>query len=70
MKKYKVWINMCDMGIYEGIDEEDALERYARDAGYGSWKEAAEGDLKQVRENDGVRLFEWTVVEDCARGHR
>lgn len=63
MKKYKIWINMFDMGVYEGADEKDALNRYARDAGYKDWKEIAEGDLRQVREKDGVKVFEWTVED-------
>lgn len=62
MKKFTIWVNQFDMGTFEGVDEENALDQYARDAGYGSWKEIEEPE-------DEVDVFEWTA-EDYARGHR
>lgn len=39
---YRIILNGYDQGIYYGIDEGDALNRLARDAGYKNWKESCE----------------------------
>jgi hypothetical protein len=62
MKKFTIWVNQFDMGSFEGVDEKNALDQYARDAGYRDWAEIQ--DAKDV-----VDIFEWTA-EDYARGHR
>ena len=36
MKQYKVFANGYKMGIFEGTDEDAALEAYAQKAGYAS----------------------------------
>ena len=51
MKKFRVWINQYDMGTFEGIDEANALDQYARDAGYQDWKSIEEP-------SDEVEVFE------------
>lgn len=51
MKRYTIWINQYDMGIFEGVDEANALDQYARDAGYENWKSIEEPD-------DEVQVFE------------
>lgn len=48
MKKYKVRVNGFDMGIYEGANATEALDRYARDAGYKDWKEIEEDAIVAV----------------------
>lgn len=62
MKKFTIWVNQFDMGSFEGTDEANALDQYARDAGYRNWAEIED-------EDDEVEIFEWTA-EDYARGHR
>jgi len=34
---YTITANGTDMGVYWGADEEDALDAYARDAGYDDY---------------------------------
>jgi hypothetical protein len=58
MKKFTIWVNQFDMGSFEGVDEKNALDQYARDAGYKNWKEIE--DAKDV-----VDISEWTA-EDYA----
>ena len=36
MKKFKVYANGFNMGIFEGENEDAALEAYAQEAGYQS----------------------------------
>lgn len=36
MKKFKIFANGYKMGIFEGEDEDTALEAYAQEAGYQS----------------------------------
>lgn len=62
MKKFEIWVNQFNMGTFEGINEANALDQYARDAGYRNWAEIED-------EDDEVEIFEWTA-EDYARGHR
>ena len=62
MKKFDIWVNQYNMGTFEGVDEENALDQYARDAGYRDWTEIQEDE-------DEVQVFEWTAG-DYARGHR
>ena len=61
MKKYTIWINQYDMGVFEGVDEANALDQYARDAGYKNWSE--------IEEDDEVEVLEW-AAKDYAKGHR
>lgn len=51
MKNFRIWINQYDMGVYQGINEANALDQYARDAGFESWAETVEDD-------DEVTVFE------------
>lgn len=62
MKKFDIWVNQYNMGTFEGTDEANALDQYARDAGYADWKSIEEPA-------DEVQIFEWTA-EDYERGHR
>lgn len=62
MKKFTIWINQFNMGAFEGVDEANALDQFARDAGFENWAETEDAD-------DEVEIFEWTA-EDYARGHR
>lgn len=62
MKKFTIWINQFNMGAFEGVDEANALDQFARDAGFENWAETEDAD-------DEVEIFEWTT-EDYARGHR
>jgi len=39
---YTITANDTDMGTYWGTDEEDALDAYARDAGYADYDELAD----------------------------
>lgn len=48
--KYKIMVQGVEMGIYKGMTEEDALDSYARDAGYDSLK-----DLESNFERPGIK---------------
>ncbi len=41
MARYKISANGVEMGVFEGADEGEAVEAYARDAGYGTYAELA-----------------------------
>ncbi|AFH21688.1 hypothetical protein OSG_eHP7_00035 [environmental Halophage eHP-7] len=49
---FQLVANGTDMGTYQGADEEDALDAYARDAGYTDYDELAEehGDEAEATE--------------------
>lgn len=56
MKKFKVVVNHFNMGIFEGTDEDAALEAYAQDAGYES--------LADMEEQVGAeKADEYEVIE-------
>ena len=42
MKKYRIFANGWDMGIFEAEDEAAALEAYAQEAGYQSMADMEE----------------------------
>ena len=42
MKKFKIVVNHFNMGIFEGEDEDAALEVYAQEAGYASFADMNE----------------------------
>ena len=42
MKKFKIFANGFDMGIFEATDEHAALEAYAQEAGYQSMDDMRE----------------------------
>lgn len=50
---YKIIANGTDMGTYEAATEAEALEAYARDAGYETWEAACE-----VASGEGVKAVE------------
>ena len=54
MKKFKIYANGFDMGIFEATDEDAALEAYAQEAGYQSLADMEE----QLESKD-----EYAVVE-------
>jgi hypothetical protein len=37
MAHYRIFANGTDMGTYEGLDEDAALDSYAQDAGYADY---------------------------------
>lgn len=39
---YKIEAGSIEMGTYKGADEQDALEAYAKDAGYKSYADLVE----------------------------
>jgi len=51
MKKIKItseaWV---DMGVYEGETEREALENFARDAGYSSYADLCDSLSKTIEE--------------------
>lgn len=58
MKKFKIFANDFNMGIFEGETEDDALEMYAQDAGYKSMD-----DMYEQLEADPA-ADEYEVVEE------
>lgn len=53
MKKFRVYANGFDMGVFEGEDEDAALEAYAQEAGYQSLADMTE-QLESVAEYEVV----------------
>ena len=62
MKKFKVFANNFDMGIFEGEDESAALEAYAQEAGYESVADMDE----QLETEPGHDVYEVVEVEATA----
>lgn len=42
MKKFHIYLNNEDFGIYEAESKADALDQVAKDAGYENWNAAVE----------------------------
>ena len=57
--KFKVFANEFCMGIFEGADEDDALEAYAQEAGYQSLADMEE----QLEIEAGHDVYEVVEVE-------
>lgn len=53
MKKYTIYANGFNMGVFEGEDEDAALEAYAQEAGYQSLADMTE-QLESVAEYEVV----------------
>ena len=58
MKKFTVYANDYDMGIFEAADEDGALEAYAREAGYQSL-----ADMEEQLESEKADEYEVVEVE-------
>ena len=56
MKKFKIYANGFNMGIFEGEDEDAALEAFAQEAGYQSL-----ADMEEQLESEKADDYE--VVE-------
>ena len=56
MKKFKIYANGTNMGIFEGEDEDAALEAFAQEAGYQSL-----ADMEEQLESEKADDYE--VVE-------
>jgi hypothetical protein len=54
MNAYAVTAHGTEMGIFWGTTEEEALDSYARDAGYSSYEELAS---EQSDDAEATRLF-------------
>ena len=59
MKKFKVFANDYNMGIFEGEDERSALEAFAQEAGYQSMADMEE----QLEIEPGHDVYEVVEVE-------
>ena len=59
MKNYKIFANGFNMGIFEGADEDTALEAYAQEAGYQSLADMEE----QLETEPGHDLYEAVEVK-------
>ena len=57
MKKFKIYANGFDMGIFEATDEDAALEAFAQEAGYQSV-----ADMEEQLESEKADDYE--VVEE------
>lgn len=60
MKKFKIFANGFNMGIFEGEDERAALEAYAQEAGYQSFE-----DMNEQLESEKPDVYEVVEVETC-----
>lgn len=51
-KTYKIESGDVEMGEYEGADEQEALENYAKDAGYKSYEDlvSQHGEVDSIEE--------------------
>lgn len=58
MKKFRVYVNNFDMGVFEAEDETAALEAFAQDAGYESVD-----DMNERLDSDPAK-DEYEVVEE------
>ena len=54
MSKYKIISNGEVMGIYNGKDEDEALDNFAKDAGYKNYKDLLKNVPGSTREEDKV----------------
>lgn len=59
MKKFKVYVNQFNMGVFEAEDEDDALEAWAQDSGYQSLADLNE----QVGAEPGHDVYEVVEIE-------
>ena len=60
MKKFKIYANGFDMGIFEAEGEDAALEVYAQEAGYESL-----ADMEEQLESEKADEYEVVEVVTC-----
>ena len=64
MKKYRIIINSID-SVYEAVSKEQALELYAKDAGYDSYAEPKrQFPFDDVDPNNNEKVIEITKEGD------
>lgn len=64
MKKYRIIINSID-SVYEAVSKEQALELYAKDAGYDSYDELKrQFPFDDVDPNNNEKVIEITKEGD------
>lgn len=61
MKKFRIYINDTHVGDYEGIDEANALDQYARDAGFTDYESSK---LSQDDTEELVEFAAYLVTEN------
>ena len=61
MKKFKIFVNDFNMGVFEAESEDAALDAYAREAGYPSFADLA--DMHKQLEPDEEYRYVYEAVE-------
>ena len=60
MKKFKIYVNDFNMGVFEAESEDAALEAYAQEAGYESL-----ADMEEQLESEKADEYEVVEVSTC-----